>query len=68
MVLALQKDKKQVIEDWISKFNNLVKCIKIHQFKYGPRVEYLDLIIFKGNRFHDQGVFEIKIFQKELCV
>ena len=42
-----------------------MKSIKIDEFKYGPRVEYLDLIIYKDNRFHDQGFFDIKIFQKE---
>ena len=55
---------KKDVEYWISEFNNLVKSIKKDKFKYGPRVEYLDLIIYKDNRFHDQGFFDIKIFQK----
>ena len=59
-IVAGSKDVKY----WISEFNNLVKSIKIHEFKYGPRMEYLDLIIYKGNRFLDQGFFDKKILQK----
>ena len=25
----------------------------------------MDLVIYKGNRFHEKGFFDIKIFQKE---
>ena len=46
-------------------FNLLVEYIKIDKFKYGSKVEYMDLVIFKGNRFHQKGLFDIKIFQKE---
>ena len=47
-----------------SEFNNLVKSMKKEEFKYGSRVEYLDLITYKDNRFHDQGFFDIKYFRK----
>ena len=46
-------------------FNSLVKSIKIDKFKYGSKVEFMDLVIFKGNRFHQKGLLDIKIFQKE---
>ena len=59
------KESKANVEYWIKEFNNLVKSIKIDKFKYASKVEYMDLIIFKGNRFHQKGLFDIKIFQKE---
>ena len=39
--------------------------MRIDKFKNGPRVEYMDLVIFKGNRFHEKGFFDFKIYQKE---
>ena len=62
---GINKGSKADVEYWIQEFNNLVKSIKIDKFKYGSRVEYMDLIIFKGNRFYQKGLFDIKIFQKE---
>ena len=62
---GITKGSKADVEYWIQEFNNLVKSIKIDKFKYGSRVEYMDLIIFKGNRFYQKGLFDIKIFQKE---
>ena len=61
---GITKGSKSNVEYWILEFNKLVKSIKIDKFKYGPRVEYMDLIIFKGNRFSQSGLFDIKIFQK----
>ena len=46
-------------------FRLLVESIKIDKFKYGSKLEYMDLVIFKGNRFHQKGLFDIKIFQNE---
>ena len=62
---GITKGSKKDVEYWISEFNNLLESMKIDKFKYGPRVEYMDLIIFKGNRFHEKGFFDIKIYQKE---
>ena len=63
---GITKGSKSNVEYWILEFNKLVQSIKIDKFKYGPRVEYMDLIIFKGNRFSQSGLFffDIKIFQK----
>ena len=46
-------------------FNKLVAPIVIDKFKYGSKVEYLDLVIYKGNRLYEKGFFDIKIYQKE---
>jgi len=62
---GITKGSKSDVEYWITAFNNLVQSIKIDKFTYGPRVEYMDLVIFKGNRFYQKGHFDIKIFQKK---
>ena len=59
------KGSKTTVEYWISEFNKLVESIEIDKFKYGPRVEFMDLVIYKGNRFYNNGCFDIKIYQKE---
>ena len=62
---GITKGAKSDVEYCITAFNNLVQSIKIDKFTYGPRVEYMDLVIFKGNRFYQKGHFDIKIFQKK---
>ena len=62
---SITKGSKVNAEYWISEINKLVESIEIDKFKYGPRVEFLDLVIYKGNRFHNNGCFDIKIHQKE---
>ena len=62
---GITKGSKADIEYWILAFNSLVKSIKIDKFKYGSKVEFMDLVIFKGNRFCQKGLLDIKIFQKE---
>ena len=62
---GITKGAKSDVEYCITAFNNLVQSIKIDKFTYGPRVEYMDLIIFKGNRFYQKGHFDIKIFQQK---
>ena len=61
----ISKGSKSDVEYWILNFNLLVESIKIDKFQYGSKVEYMDLVIFKGNRFYQKGLFDIKIFQKE---
>ena len=43
---GITKGSKANVDSWIKEFNNLVKLIKIDKFKYGSRVEYMDLIFF----------------------
>ena len=61
---GITKGSRKDVEDWISEFNNLVESIRIDKFKYGPRVEYMDLVIFKGNRFHEKGFLISKYIRK----
>ena len=62
---GITKGSKKDVEYWISKFNNLVKSITIDKFTYGPEVAFMDIVIYKGNRFYEKGFFDIKIFQKK---
>ena len=59
------KGSKTNVEYWISEFNKLVESIVIAKFKYGSKVEYIDLVIYKDNRFYEKGFFDIKVYQKE---
>ena len=62
---GITKGSKSDVEYWILNFKLLVESIKIDKFKHGSKVEYMDLVIFKGNRFHQKGLFDINIFPKE---
>ena len=62
---GITKGSKTNVEYWISEFNKLVESIVIDKFKYGSKVEYMDLVIYKGNRFYEKGFFDIKVYQKE---
>ena len=55
---------KSNVEYCILEFNNLVKSIKIDKFKYGSKVEYMDLIIFKGNRSSKLDFSTLKSFRR----
>ena len=50
---GITKGSKKDVEYWIS------------EFTYGPKVVFMDVVIYKGNRFYKKGFFDIKIFQKE---
>ena len=62
---GITKGSKSDVEYWIAEFNKLVKSIEIDKYKYGPKVEFMDIVIFKGGRFFKNGFFDIKLFQKE---
>ena len=47
---GIPKGSKTNLEYWISEFNKSVESIVIDKFKHGPKVEYMDLVIYKGNR------------------
>ena len=49
----------------MQEFNSLMNSMEIDEFKYGSRVDNMDLIIFEGTRFHQKGMCDIKIFQNE---
>ena len=42
----------------------LRETITIDKFKYGDEVDFMDLFIFKGEKFKYEGIFDVSIFQK----
>ena len=44
------------------------KSITIDKFKYGPRIEFMDLVICKGKRFYEKGFIDIRVFQKKQII
>ena len=61
---GITKGSKSDVEYWIVEFNKLVKSIEIDKYKYGPKVEFMDIVIFKGDRFFKNGFFRHQTFSK----
>ena len=62
---GITKANKNEFELWVNEFNLLRESITIDKFKYGNRVDFMDLFIFKGESFSENGKFDISVFQKE---
>ena len=65
MGLESPKQTKNEFELWVDEFNLLRETIIIDKFKYGNEVDFMDLLVFKGDSFLDNGKFDISVFQKE---
>ena len=61
----MEGGKKDVIHG-INQFNTLRKMIKIDKWSFGNHVEFMDLYIYKRNKFYDNGFLDFKIHQKEI--
>ena len=61
---GVTKGSKKDFEYWVSEFNKLRETITIDNFKYGDAVDFMDLFIFKGEKFKSEGFFDVSIFQK----
>jgi hypothetical protein len=59
------KGHKKDVEYFVHKFNSMVNSIKIDKIEFGDKVNFLDLCIYKGQRFTNTGKFDIKLYQKE---
>ena len=57
---------KNDVKYWIDQFNSLRKTITIDIFFFGNHVEFMDLYIYKGEKFYMSGILDFKIFQKEV--
>ena len=62
---GITEANKDEFEHWIHEFNLLRETITIDKFKYGNDVDFMDLFIFKGERFYVDGKLDVSIFQKE---
>ena len=62
---GIMESTKKDIEYWICQFNNLRETKKIDKWSFGNHVEYMDLYIYKGDKFYSHGFLDLRIFQKE---
>ena len=51
---------------WVNEFNALRETITIDKFKYGNEVDFMDLLIVKGDNFLNDGKLDISVFQKDV--
>ena len=48
----------------VKEFNNTRENIFIDKWSFGNHVAYMDLHVFKGNKFYEWGKLSIKVYQK----
>ena len=63
---GIMEGKKEDVKYWIDQFNSLRKTITIDKWSFGNHVEFMDLYIYKGEKFYTSGILDFKIFQKEI--
>ena len=52
---GITEANKDEFEFWIQEFNLLRETITIDKFKYGNEVDFMDLFVFKDDRFFVDG-------------
>ena len=63
---GIMEGNKKDVKYWIDQFNSLRETIKIDKWSFGNHVEYMDLYIYKGDKFYESGFLDFKIFQKDI--
>ena len=58
------KCNKKQFSRWVEEFNNLRENVFIDKWVFGNHVAFMDLYIYKGNKFLIDGTLSIKVFQK----
>ena len=61
---GITKGSRKDVEYWIAEFNTLLTSITIVKYTNGSKVAFMELSIFKGQRFQKFGKFDFNIFQK----
>ena len=59
---------KKDAEYWIIQFNNLRETIKIDKWSFCNHVEYMDLYIYKGDKFYSHGFLEYVYSSKKAAI
>ena len=68
---GITEANKQEFDYWVPEFNLLRETITIDKFKYGNEVDFIDLFVFKGDRFFEDGKLDNLCFKKKktnLCI
>ena len=60
---VIKSNKKEFLR-WVNEFNCLRKNIIIDKWQFGNNVAFMDLHIFKGEKFYNEGKLSIKVYQK----
>ena len=60
---VIKSNKKEFLL-WVNEFNCLRKNIVIDKWQFGNNVAFMDLHIFKGEKFYNEGKLSIKVYQK----
>ena len=61
---GITEANKEEFEFWVQEFNLLRETITIDKFKYGNTVDFMDLFVFKGDRFFEDGKLDICVSKR----
>ena len=62
---GITKGLREDVRYWIEKFNGLRKTVQIDKYNWGNALDYMDLFIYKGSEFYEDGKFSVSIHQKD---
>ena len=62
---GITKGLRENVEYWIEKSNGLRKTVQIDKYNWGNALDYMDLFIYKGNEFYEDGKLYVSVHQKE---
>ena len=66
IIMIIKREDKQGIEPYLSEITRNIPSIRFTTKDSAKQIEFLDLLIFKGRRFLDRNIFDIKTYEKEL--
>lgn len=64
--ILIWKGSKASLEDWLRAFNEILPEIKITWSISENELDFLDLHIFKGERFQNTNILDVSTFQKKM--
>jgi len=65
-ILIISNQSRKEVEAFLALLNKMVPSLKFKLESGGASANFLDLKIFKGRRFHTEGLLDIEIYQKPL--
>ena len=65
---GIMEGNKKDFKYLIDQFNSLRKTITIDKWLFGNHVEFMDLYIYKGEKFYKSGILDLRWFESEFRV
>ena len=62
---GIMEGNKLDFEHWVTEFNLLRETITIDKFEFGNEVDFMDLVLYKGEEFNVSGKLDTSVFQKD---